>query len=58
VLVILHGLDIIPEVEVSIPQLAVDGRQCAEIICPRLKGCFKESNTIPALASLAQLFPL
>ena len=32
----LHGLDIIPEVEVSISQLAVDCRQCAEVVRPGL----------------------
>ena len=69
----LHGLDVIPQVEVGIPQLAVDGRQGPEVVSPRLQqgsssmwiskarhleSSLEEGHPVPALARLAQLLPL
>lgn len=53
-LVIGHRLHIIPQIKVSIAELAVNCTQCSEIISSCLDGRFKESHSGPAVSSFAK----
>ena len=44
---VLHGLGVFPQVEVSVAQLAVNSAQRSQVVRPGLDGCFEESHTSP-----------
>lgn len=56
--VILQGLGVLLEVEVGVPQLAVDGAEDLKVLRSHLDGRFKQGDAAPVVASLAEPLPL
>ena len=54
----LHGFNVVSHVEVGVSQLAVDGAECPEVVCPGLKGGLEKGHPVPAVAGLAKLLTL
>lgn len=56
VFMVFQGFAILLEVEVSIPQLAVDGTEGFQVFCANLDGSLKESRSPFEVPGLAQTF--
>lgn len=51
---VLHGPGVVSEVEVGIPELAVDGRERAQVVCAGLDSGLEEGDAGSAVTRLAQ----
>ena len=58
VLVVLHRLDIVAQVEVRVAQLTVDGAQSSKIVRPCLESGLKKGDTVSTFSRLAELLAL
>lgn len=52
--VILQGFVVLLQVEVGIPQLAVDGTEDLKVLCSDLDGRFKHGHASSVVASFAE----
>ena len=55
---VLHRPDVVSHVEVGVAELAVYGREGAEVVGAGLQGGLEEGDAVPAVAALAQLLAL
>lgn len=57
-LVVLHGLPVIPQIEVRVPELAVNGAERPQIVGAGLDRSLKKCDSCPAVARFAQSLAL